>query len=125
MVKKTQLFIQSEDGFLLSSESLLLGTIAVLGLLVGITSVRDSVVQELGDFAQAIGLLNQSYSFAGVSDASGLTQGGLLADTLDISDSASGVDANGIGVNLAADDEGGDSGSGGPPSPPPLPPIPP
>ncbi|MEY3173007.1 MAG: hypothetical protein RLZZ436_920 [Planctomycetota bacterium] len=125
MVKKTQLFIRSEDGFLLSSESLLLGTIAVLGLLVGITSVRDSVVQELGDFAQAIGLLNQSYSFAGVSDASGLTQGGLLADTLDISDSASGVDANGIGVNLAADDEGGDSGSGGPPSPPPLPPIPP
>lgn len=124
MVKKTQLFIQSEDGFLLSSESLLLGTIAVLGLLVGITSVRDSVVQELGDFAQAIGLLNQSYSFAGVSDASGLTQGGLLADTLDVSDSASGVDANGIGVNLAADDEGGDSGSSGPPSPPPLPPIP-
>lgn len=92
-------FLSSEDGFLLSSEALLIGTIAVLGLLVGLVSVRDAVVQELGDFAQAIGLLNQSYSYTGVQDAiSGTTQGGVLVDTLDNSDAATGTDANGMSV---------------------------
>jgi hypothetical protein len=95
-------FVRSEDGFLLSSEALLIGTIAVLGLLVGIVSVRDAVVQELGDFSQAIGLLNQSYTYAGVSDQSGTTQGGLLADGIDTSDAVTGTDANGIVVSTPA-----------------------
>jgi hypothetical protein len=89
-------FLRSEDGFLLSSEALLIGTIAVLGLLVGLVSVRDAVVNELGDFSQAIGLLNQSYNYTGVQDTSGTTQGGLLADTTDASDALNGTDANGI-----------------------------
>jgi len=92
-------FLSSEDGFLLSSEALLIGTIAVLGLLVGLVSVRDAVVQELGDFAQAIGLLNQSYTYTGVQDSvSGTTQGGTFADTADSSDTAAGTDANGISI---------------------------
>lgn len=92
-------FVRSEDGFLLSSEALLIGTIAVLGLLVGLVSVRDAVVNELGDFSQAIGLLNQSYTYTGVQDTNATTQGGLLGDTTDISDSATGTDANGINVS--------------------------
>ncbi|MFM7059481.1 MAG: hypothetical protein ACKO2P_21415 [Planctomycetota bacterium] len=95
-------FVRNEDGFLLSSEALLIGTIAVLGLLVGLVSVRDAVVQELGDFSQAIGLLNQSYTYTGVSDVSGTTQGGVLADTLDNSDASSATDANGINVTSPA-----------------------
>lgn len=91
-------FIGSEDGFLLSSEALLIATIAVLGLLVGLVAVRDAVVNELGDFSQAIGLLNQSYTYPGVSDVTATTFGGLLNDTLDVNDSQSGVDANGISV---------------------------
>ena len=92
-------FLRSEDGFLLSSEALLIGTIAVLGLLVGLVSVRDAVVQELGDFAQAMGLLNQSYTYQGVADSvSGTTQGGTFADTADNSDAAAATDANGISI---------------------------
>ena len=92
-------FIRSEDGFLLSSEALLIGTIAVLGLLVGLVSVRDAVAQELGDFAQAIGLLNQSYSYTGVADSvSGTTRGGTFADTADNSDEAAATPANGISI---------------------------
>jgi hypothetical protein len=94
-------FVRSEDGFLLSSEALLIGTIAVLGLLVGLVSVRDAVVQELGDFSQAIGILQQDYTYAGVQDASGTTQGGLLSDGLDQSDEAT-ADANGIVVTTPA-----------------------
>jgi hypothetical protein len=93
-------FLRSEDGFLLSSEALLIGTIAVLGLLVGLVSVRDAVVNELGDFAQAIGLLQQDYSYTGVQDTSGTTQGGLLSDTIDASDATSGTDANGIDISV-------------------------
>ena len=89
-------FVRSEDGFLLSSEALLIGTIAVLGLLVGLVSVRDAVVNELGDFSQAIGLLNQSYTYNGVTDTNVTTQGGLLADTTDANDALNGTDANGI-----------------------------
>ncbi|MFM7059051.1 MAG: hypothetical protein ACKO2P_19245 [Planctomycetota bacterium] len=98
---------------LLSSESLLLGTIVVLGLLVGITSVRDAVVQELGDLSQAIALLNQSYSYTGVSDTNSQTAGGLLADSLDNSDAPSGTDANGINFSIVGAGEDG----GAPPVP--------
>jgi hypothetical protein len=95
-------FLRSEDGFLLSSEALLIGTIAVLGLLVGLVSVRDAVVNELGDFSQAIGLLNQAYSYTGVSDTNASTQGGALADTTDTSDAESGTDAGGIDLTTTA-----------------------
>lgn len=91
-------FLRNEDGFLLSSEALLIATIAILGLLVGLVAIRDSVVQELGDFSQAIGLLNQSYTYTGVSDLTATTWGGYFADTLDYSDAQSGTDANGISV---------------------------
>jgi hypothetical protein len=89
-------FVRSEDGFLLSSEALLIGTIAVLGLLVGLVSVRDGVVNELGDFGQAIGLLNQSYTYTGVADTNATTQGGLLSDSTDTSDAENLTDAGGI-----------------------------
>ena len=95
-------FVRSEDGFLLSSEALLIGTIAVLGLLVGLVAVRDAVVNELGDFSQAIGLLNQSYTYSGVSDTNATTQGGVLADNLDTSDAADATNAGGILVNSPA-----------------------
>lgn len=94
-------FVRSEDGFLLSSEALLIGTIAVLGLLVGLVSVRDAVVNELGDFSQAIGILNQSYSYTGVTDTNATTMGGILGDGLDSSDTANSTDANGITVTVS------------------------
>jgi hypothetical protein len=91
-------FLRNEDGFLLSSEALLIATITIIGLIVGLVAIRDSVVQELGDFGQAIGLLNQSYTYTGVSDLTSMTWGGLFVDTLDYSDAVSSTDANGISV---------------------------
>lgn len=76
-------FCLDEDGFILSSESLLLATIVVLGLLVGIDSIQDAVVQELDDFADSFGFLNQSYSYSGVSDDTSSTEGGVMDDTQD------------------------------------------
>jgi Flp pilus assembly pilin Flp len=51
-----------EDGILVSTEYLWLGTLVTLGLIVGIKSVRDSLVTELADYAQAICNLNSDYT---------------------------------------------------------------
>jgi hypothetical protein len=93
-------FLRSEDGFLLSSEALLIGTIAVIGLLVGLVTIRDSVVQELGDFGQAISLLDQSYTYTGVTDSTNgsSTTGSLFTDTSDTGDVLGDTDAGGISV---------------------------
>ena len=56
-----------ERGTLLSSEYILLGSILTLGLIVGITAARDSIVTELEDYAEAIFSLNLS----GVAPPSG------------------------------------------------------
>jgi hypothetical protein len=81
-------FLYHESGFILSSESLLIGTTAVVGLLVGLVSIRDGVLDEFEDFSEAIGFLDQSYSYTGVSgngnDAT--TEGGLFEDTLEDGD---------------------------------------
>jgi hypothetical protein len=48
---------------------ILVGTIVVLGLIVGLVALRDQIVQEFGDLAAGLGNLNQSYSFAAVTVA--------------------------------------------------------
>lgn len=55
--------LNDEAGFIISAELVLIFTLMFCGVAVGMTVVRDSVVQELGDVAEAIGALNQSYSF--------------------------------------------------------------
>ncbi|MFM7056298.1 MAG: hypothetical protein ACKO2P_05180 [Planctomycetota bacterium] len=86
-------FIRNEHGYILSSEFLLLATVTVLGLLVGIVSVRDSLLLELQEIADVIGKLNQSYSYTGVSNGDILnggpsTEGGVFEDTVDESEAA-------------------------------------
>ena len=56
-----------EAGFIVSSELVLIASIAVLGLIVGLTTLRDQVVAELVDVADAISTLNQSFSFSGLT----------------------------------------------------------
>jgi hypothetical protein len=57
-----------DRGFVVSNELVLMTTIIVFGMIVGLATVRDQVVQEFGDVSVGIGALNQSYSFAGVPD---------------------------------------------------------
>lgn len=51
-----------ERGVVVSTELILLGTIIVIGLIVGLVAWRDSLVQEFGDTGAAVGQFNQSYS---------------------------------------------------------------
>lgn len=56
-----------EAGFIVSAELVLISTLLVIGMIVGLSSVQHAVVAELNDVGNAIGSLNQSYSFSGFS----------------------------------------------------------
>jgi Flp pilus assembly pilin Flp len=57
----TQIWTE-EDG-VLSFEWTLLLTLLTLGIVSGLSAARDSIIDELGDLAQAAGAMDQSYSF--------------------------------------------------------------
>ncbi len=84
----TQLW-RDDLGFVVSSELVLIGTILVIGMIVGLATVRDQVVQELGDLGLAIGQINQSYSFSGITGHSSSVAGSAFTDFLDFCDDAS------------------------------------
>ena len=59
-----------ERGFIISAELVLIATILVIGMIVGLVSLRNQVVQELVDVGQAIGSVSQSFAYSGVKGAS-------------------------------------------------------
>lgn len=59
--------ITDECGATISIELIFLATIVVIGLLTGLTSYRDAVVQELGDSAAGIASLQQTFSIDEIS----------------------------------------------------------
>lgn len=75
-----------QDGAIISAEIMLAATILVIGVIVGLKSVRDSVVTELADVAQAFANLNQSYSYSGVEGHAGSSGGGSFQDRQDFCD---------------------------------------
>ncbi len=73
-------------GFVVSTELILIATVLVIGMLVGLVSVRDQVVQELADVAAAVGDLNQSYEYNGVLGHTSRTAGSDFIDLTDACD---------------------------------------
>jgi hypothetical protein len=72
-------------------------TILVIGMIVGLKALQDALVNELGDVAAAIGALNQSYSFSGVTGGGGIsaqTAGSMFVDLPDNGDIPNG--SNGV-----------------------------
>jgi hypothetical protein len=75
-----------EAGAVLSAEVMLVGSILVVGVIAGLASLRDSVVTELADVAQAVANVNQSFSFGGVSGHHTFSGGGFFEDNIDFCD---------------------------------------
>jgi Flp pilus assembly pilin Flp len=84
-------FWSEEDGAIVSAEIVLVASILVLGMIVGLAALRDAVVTELADVAQAIANVDQSFSFASVTGHHSFTGGGVFNDTPDFCD---GTDQN-------------------------------
>src|SRR5712691_496113 len=67
---KTNLWHQlreDESGFLISSELVIIGTVGVLAMIVGLEAVSSAVTQELNDLSNALGAINQSYSYRSIA----------------------------------------------------------
>jgi hypothetical protein len=86
-----------DAGFVVSTELALIATILVIGLVVGLTSIRDQIVQELADIGGMISQLNQSYSFSAITGHHSSTAGSFGVDLVDSCDVSCG-DASGVGA---------------------------
>jgi hypothetical protein len=86
--------LTDESGVVISSELALVGTVGVLGMVVGLESVTSSVTSELNDLAGAFGAIDQSFNFRSIRKAgharvagSGFNDRGDNCDCIEISQS--------------------------------------
>lgn len=105
-------FWRDEEGFVTSAELVFITTIVVIGLVAGLTTVRDQVVLELADIADAVSELDQSFSYAAVTATVGSVAGSTFTDQPDLGEQVgSGADQNGaagtqcVVVNVAGTGE--------------------
>jgi len=64
---------QDENGVILSAELVIVGSVLVVGLITGMTTLQEAVNGEMEDLAGAIGSLDQSYRFSGFTGRSSRT----------------------------------------------------
>jgi len=83
-----------EAGVILSAEIVLIGTILVIGMVVGLVELQCSVVDELNDLGEAIGSMNQSFMTSSVGSImrstgtyKAITYGSSFTDRIDSCDS--------------------------------------
>ncbi len=72
-----------EHGFIVSAELVLVGTILVLGMIVGLTELSYGVNEELEDVGAAIGGINQTYYYTLASGKKGEVVGSTFLDFAD------------------------------------------
>ncbi len=87
-----QKLLHDEHGFIITTELVIIATLLVIGLITGIQCLQAAVVAELKDVGDAIGSLNQSYSYSGMRGCwswgrngahSNYTRGSAFFDTVD------------------------------------------
>jgi hypothetical protein len=66
---------------LVTAEILFLFAILVLGVITGLVALRQALISELTETAQALLALNQSFSFSGQSNCESSTAGSSASDT--------------------------------------------
>jgi hypothetical protein len=75
--------IHDEAGFIVSAELVLVATIAVLGMVVGLSEIALNVNNELEDVGSAFGAINQTYCVKGVKGHQGYSSGTEFRDNID------------------------------------------
>lgn len=55
-----------EDGYILSTELVLVGSLLVVGIIGGMTTMRDSLVGEMSDLSASVSSMDQSFSVVGI-----------------------------------------------------------
>jgi hypothetical protein len=83
-----------ENGFVVSAELVLVGTICVLGMIVGLTELSYGVNEELEDLGSAVGSINQTYYFTLGSGKKGEVVGSTNLDFQDECDNSCDITCN-------------------------------
>jgi hypothetical protein len=86
-------------GALIATEWVFVATILVLGIITGLIAVRQAVISELTEFANAVMALSQSYSFAGQSNCLASTAGSAATDSTDVINESSIVADDNAAIN--------------------------
>ena len=73
--------MNDDRGALIASEFLFVATILVIGIIVGLTSVREAVNVELAELANAILALSEGYSISGLQGSGAAVDGSQAIDT--------------------------------------------
>jgi hypothetical protein len=68
-------------GAIIATEWVFVVTILVLGIITGLVALRQAVISETTELAQAIMALNQSFSFSGQTNCESSTAGSAAADS--------------------------------------------
>src|SRR5207247_9778741 len=87
---------KDDGGALIATEWVFVATILVLGVITGLVAVRQAVISELTEFAQAVMALNQSFSFSGQTNCESSTAGSSASDTTDT------INEGSVGATTAA-----------------------
>src|SRR5262245_33409609 len=72
---------KDDCGALIATEWVFVATILVLGSITGLVAVRQAVITELTDVANAILSLQQTYSISGQSNCESSTTGSVFLDS--------------------------------------------
>src|SRR5262249_17962426 len=81
MVNVVHEFWNDDRGITEAIEWVFWVTIAVIGIVTGMVAVRQAVISELTEFAQAAMPQNQSFSFSGKTNCESSTAGSSASDT--------------------------------------------
>ena len=103
-------FIRDKNGTTVSVELILVAVVMLIGLIVSLASVRDSVVSEFADVAGSVNDLNQSFVTNGIQSSTASVAGSGYLDATDSSDAPedpSGFADQGILFDVAPSDESG------------------
>ena len=90
--------IHDEAGFIVSAELVLVSSIAVLGMIVGLSEVALNIDNELEDVGSAFGAINQTYCVKGTQGHQASASGTEFRDNIDWCDNTcdvQGFDARG------------------------------
>ena len=89
--------INDENGFIVSAELILVATIAVLGVVVGLSEISFNINNELEDVGAAFGSINQSFYVNGIhSEGKACTAGSSYSDESDTCDSQFDIVGSGV-----------------------------
>lgn len=78
--------IHDEAGFIVSAELILVATIAVLGMVVGLSEIALNIDNELEDVGSAFGAMNQTYCLKGTLGHQASASGTEFRDNIDFCD---------------------------------------